>query len=85
MLKIWDTRDYCSARTKFDKPKPFKFSKTGDNVEENVRNSVLEQCENYLKQIPKELHNRMDRKLPNQVRLLSKKIYLTFFLNLILK
>jgi hypothetical protein len=29
VLKIWDSRDFCSARTKFDKPKPFKFSKTG--------------------------------------------------------
>ncbi len=29
VLKIWDSRDFCSARTKFDKPKPFKFAKTG--------------------------------------------------------
>lgn len=91
VVKIWDTRDNCAARTKFDKPKPFKFGKTGnlillikifkiiktlfikgDNLEENIRASVLEQCDNYLKQIPKELHNRMVRKLPNQIRLLSK-------------
>ncbi len=32
VLKIWDSRDFCSARTKFDKPKPFKFAKTGEYV-----------------------------------------------------
>jgi hypothetical protein len=70
VLKIWDTRDYCAARTKFDKPKPFKFSKN-ENAEENTRSSVLEQCDLYLKQIPKELHKRMERLMPNQIRLLS--------------
>lgn len=29
VFKIWDMKDYCSAKTRFDKPKPFKFSKTG--------------------------------------------------------
>ncbi len=29
VLKIWDSKEHCSARTKFDKPKPFKFSKQG--------------------------------------------------------
>ncbi len=29
ILKIWDSRDLCSLRTKIDKPKPFKFPKTG--------------------------------------------------------
>lgn len=28
VLKIWDNKDFCSARTRFDKPRPFKFSKT---------------------------------------------------------
>lgn len=69
VLKIWDSRDFCSARAKFDKPKPFKFPKTGEPLEENVKRLVLENCELYLKQIPKELRPRMDRKLPNQARI----------------
>ena len=43
----------------------------GDQVEENVKKLVLDHCENYLKQIPKEIQHRLERKLPNQVRIES--------------
>ena len=66
VFKIWDGRDFCSSRTKFDKPKPFKFSKSNDNPEDNIKSTVLEQCDHFLKQIPKELHERLEKKLPNQ-------------------
>jgi hypothetical protein len=95
VLKIWDSRDLCSLRTKIDKPKPFKFPKTGklvffclnnvlrillsfglnnyfskgENTEDAVKISVLSQCEQYLKQIPKELQEKLERRLPNQSKI----------------
>ena len=66
VLKIWDSKEYCSARTKFDKPKPFKFSKQDEINEERIHETVIDICNVYLKQIPNELHDRLSRKLPNQ-------------------
>lgn len=82
VVKIWDSKDLCSPRARFDKPKPFKFPKSkhfffgkfqnfnsiflDENVEETVKVSVMELCNKYLKQIPIELHDKMERKLPNQ-------------------
>lgn len=28
VVKIWDSKDLCSPRARFDKPKPFKFPKS---------------------------------------------------------
>ena len=68
VLKIWDNRDFCTARTKFDKPKPFKFPKN-ENPEEVVKKFVFDECDKYLRQLPKELHDSFDRLLPNQSRI----------------
>ena len=65
-MKIWDSRDFCSARTKFDRPKPFKFPKTEEYSDEYIKSLIIEQCDKYLKQIPKEIHNKLSRRLPNQ-------------------
>ncbi|CAF0826449.1 unnamed protein product [Brachionus calyciflorus] len=65
VLKIWDSKDLCSPRARFDKPKPFKFSKN-ENAEETIKLSVMEQSNRYLKQIPVELHDKLPKKLPNQ-------------------
>jgi hypothetical protein len=66
VLKIWDAKDYCQARAKFDRPKSFKFQKPEQVESEEMQNSVIEQCENYLKQIPNDLHFISNRKFPNQ-------------------
>lgn len=96
VMKIWDSKDFCSARTRFDKPRPFKFSKAGNLIElsllfyrfqrhsfieirlgeqseEVIKSLVLEQCENYLKQMPVELQERLPRKLPSQIKFDSNK------------
>lgn len=73
VMKIWDSKDFCSARTRFDKPRPFKFSKAGEQSEEVIKSLVLEQCENYLKQMPVELQERLPRKLPSQIKFDSNK------------
>ena len=75
VLKIWDSRDLCALRTKIDKPKPFKFPKTGENTEEAVKAQVFEQCEHYLKQIPNELHDKLEKRLPNQNKLCNSIFY----------
>ncbi len=33
-----------------------------------MKELVFEECERYLRQIPKEMQGKMDRKLPNEVR-----------------
>ena len=45
----------------------------GDQVEENVKRMVLENCDIFLKKIPKELQSRLDRKLPNMTSFGSRK------------
>ncbi len=37
VFKIWNSKDYCAARTRFDKPKPFKFPKNGTAVASGSR------------------------------------------------
>ncbi len=41
----------------------------GENTEEAVKSSVISQCDHYLKQIPVELHEKLERRLPNQSKL----------------
>lgn len=41
----------------------------GENSEEVVKSLVLEHCDNYLKQVPIELHEKLVKKLPNQMKL----------------
>ncbi len=36
--------------------------------EKEVKELVFEECEKYLRQIPKEMQDKLEPKLPNQVR-----------------
>jgi hypothetical protein len=71
VLRIWDAKEHCSARARFDKPKQMKFSNPIESAEE-TRATVIEASDKYLKQLPKEWRNKSERKLPNQFQSESK-------------
>jgi hypothetical protein len=44
------------------------YLKKGENTEESVKMNIFDYCNKYLKQIPRELHDKLERPLPNQTR-----------------
>ncbi len=37
-----------------------------ENADDEIKLLVMKQCEDYLKTLPKELHDTLERQLPNQ-------------------
>lgn len=44
------------------------LSKQGENSEEAIKSKIIEQCENFLKQMPIELRETLPKKLPSQIK-----------------
>ncbi|XP_025106751.1 uncharacterized protein LOC112571726 isoform X2 [Pomacea canaliculata] len=60
-LRVWDTKDKCSSRARFDRPKAFRLPqpKPGENPENvgGVRAMVMKQMNGFLKMQPRKAEN----------------------------
>ncbi|CAL1542846.1 unnamed protein product [Lymnaea stagnalis] len=69
LLKIWDSKEKCSTRARFDRPKAFRLpqAKPGEKPEDigGVKALVVKQMKHYLLQQPKKGHPV--RSLPTKV------------------
>ncbi|XP_074646485.1 uncharacterized protein LOC141902581 [Tubulanus polymorphus] len=69
-LRIWDMKEKCSSRAKFDRPKAFKLpSAKGEDTDDigGVKSMVLKQAKNFLKSQPKKLV--IERPLPSMSKI----------------
>ncbi|CAF0974604.1 unnamed protein product [Adineta ricciae] len=82
LVKIWEGRDFCTVRTKLDKPRIGRLpaNSTNEDDENSPKNIVQSMAQNYAdKWIARPLLYKLQRKLPIQVApptpFLQKKIY----------
>ncbi|CAD5115287.1 DgyrCDS4280 [Dimorphilus gyrociliatus] len=62
-LRLWNQKDKCSYKAKFDRPKAFKLPKGEDDLNTGVGGLVLNQIKSFVDMGPKKLYLHKD--LPN--------------------
>ncbi|XP_064632936.1 uncharacterized protein LOC135491169 isoform X2 [Lineus longissimus] len=70
-LRIWDTKEKCSTRARFDRPKAFRLpqAKPGEDADDigGVKTMVIKQSRCFLKMQPRKSY--IDRPLPSQTQI----------------